>query len=420
MKKRILIAVLFLTNATVRAGVHVSPLFSNHMVLQRDMPAPVWGTAAAGEKVVVKFRDQTKTADADAAGKWMVKLDPLKTGEPGVLTVAGTNTLTLEDVLVGDVWLCSGQSNMEWTLNSFKADEDIAKADFPKIRHCARGGSWSVCSSKTAGDFTAVGFYFGCRVHQETGVPIGLIHNAIGGTPIEHWMPMVALDTSPFLKELELKKMIEYRERLTKGLPEIEAWIKTAGSATGAGVEFPAQPKIPDLPKNLNYSMLFTPHTLPLIPFAVKGMIWYQGENNNGDDDYDHKMKAFATGIRKSWGQGEFPIYFVQLPNIGGANGNPEGGDGWSKFRAQQARCATIPNGGMVVTIDVGDAGNIHPANKLDVGHRLAQWALAKDYGKKELIPCGPVYKAMKVEGNKVRLTFDFVGKGLMVGAKSG
>lgn len=343
----------------------VNGLFTDHMVLQRDMPVPVWGTAKPGTKVTVTFGQQEKTAETGKDGKWLVRLDALKApAEPAQLTVktlTGDKPVIIADVLVGDVWFCSGQSNMEWVMKQFKTEEDVAKADFPKIRHCNRGSGWTVCSPTTAGDFTATGFYFARRIHRETGVPIGLLNNAIGGTAIEPWIPLEGT--------------------------------------------------------------LFTPHTLPLIPFAIKGMIWYQGEANGPEGGlYAEKMNALFTGLRKAWNQGDFPVYFVQLPNFSGQPNDIDLGDeNFSGTRLAQFKALkSIPNTGMAVTIDTSDTGDLHPNNKRDVGERLAQWALAKDYGRKDLICSGPLYKGMKIEGSKIRIMFDSIGKGLIIGKKHG
>ncbi|MEI7902130.1 MAG: sialate O-acetylesterase [bacterium] len=360
-------------SALAQDNLAVNRLFSDHTVLQRDRPVPVWGTAKPGTKVAVKFGRQEKTVDTDKDGRWHVRLDALKaSAEPAELTVksaTGDKPVIIADVLVGDVWFCSGQSNMEWEMKRFKTEEDVAKAEYPAIRHNRGGNGWTVCSPKTAGDFTATGFYFARRIHRETHVPIGLLNNAIGGTAIEPWIP-----------------------------PE---------------------------------GKLFTSHTLPLIPFAIKGMIWYQGESNGPEGGlYTHKMNALFTGLRKVWDQGDpstgsgrdFPVYFVQLPNFSGQpNDLGAGEEAWAGLRLTQFKALkSIPNTGMAVTIDTSDNGDIHPNNKRDTGDRLAQWALVRDYGRKDLICSGPLYKGMKIEGAKVRILFDYVGKGLIIGKKHG
>ncbi len=239
----------------------VNGLFSDHMVLQRDMPVPVWGTAKPGTKVTVTFGQQEKTAETGKDGKWLVRLDALKaSAEPAQLTVkslTGDKPVTIADVLVGDVWFCSGQSNMEWGMKQFKTEEDVAKADFPKIRHSHGGSGWTVCSPTTAGDFTATGFYFARRIHRETGVPIGLLNNAIGGTAIEPWISPEGFNASPVLKKIEVKKLIEYRQRLADTLPVLDAWLKTAQAMVDSGKEFPAQPTLPVPQRDVGYGSSF-------------------------------------------------------------------------------------------------------------------------------------------------------------------
>jgi len=405
----------------------VNRLFSDHTVLQRDMPVPVWGTAKPGAKITVKFGQQEKTTETGKDGKWLVRLDVLKaSAEPAQLTVkslTGDKPVIVSDVLVGDVWLCSGQSNMEWVMKQFKTEEDVAKADFPKIRHCNRAHGWTVCSPTTAADFTATGFYFARRIHRETGVPIGLLNNAIGGTCIEPWISPEGFNASPVLKKIEVDKLMEYRQRLADTLPVMDAWIKTAQAMVGSGKEFPAQPTLPVPQRDVGYGTLFTPHTLPLIPFAIKGMIWYQGEANGPEGGlYADKMDALFTGLRKAWNQGDFPVYFVQLPNFAGQpNGIELGDENFSGTRLAQFKALkSIPNTGMAVTIDTSDNGDLHPNNKRDAGDRLAQWALAKDYGRKDLICSGPLYKGMKIEGSRIRIMFDSIGNGLIIGKKHG
>ena len=232
----------------------VNRLFSDHTVLQRDMPVPVWGTAKPGATIKVKFGQQEKTTETGKDGKWLVRLDALKaSAEPAELTVkslTGDKPVTITDVLVGDVWFCSGQSNMEWEMKRFKTEADVAKAEYPAIRHCRGGNGWTVCSPKTAGDFTATGFYFARRIHRETHVPIGLLNNAIGGSPIEPWIPLAGFNASPVLKKIELGKVIEYRQRLADTLPVLEAWLKTAQTMIDSGKEFPSQPTLPAPPRD--------------------------------------------------------------------------------------------------------------------------------------------------------------------------
>jgi sialate O-acetylesterase len=422
----VILAALSVSAGQTRAEVKVAPVFGNHMVLQQGVEVPIWGTASPGEKVTVRFRGQEVQATAGADGKWQVKLAAMKAtprqeGTP--LEVAGEKKpVTFRDVLVGEVWLCSGQSNMQWGLGGSDAADDIKAADLPAIRHRA-GGGWTVCSPKTAAGFTGVGFYFARKVHKETGLPVGLLNNAIGGTRVEPWMAPGSYEKVAELRPMldqEAAAVVGWNKRVAGMLDKFEEWVKAARKAAADGKPLPRPPALPPYPTS-QFSSLYRPFTAPLRPYAIRGMLWYQGESNGGEGDvYFHKMKALIGGLRKAWGQGDFPLYVVQLPQIGGASDDPAGGEGWPPTRQAQTKCLTIPRTGVAVTIDVGDPADIHPRNKKDVGERLALWALAKDYGKKGLVHSGPLYKGMKVEGDKIRLSFDHVGGGLMVGVKDG
>jgi sialate O-acetylesterase len=392
--------------ATARADVSVTNLFTDHMVLQRDIPCPVWGTADVGEKVTVKLGASEATATAGADGKWSVKLPAMKMNAAAQdLVISGKNTVTIKDVLVGDVWVCSGQSNMEWTLNGSNGAEDIAAANLSNIRrikfnHVSLNkpttnvpNKWEACSPQSAGNFTAVGFYFARRVQKETGVPIGLLDDNWGGTRIEPWVPLAGFEAVPELSAITEK--VKARDAAATGDP----------APIGHGE-----------PVALYNGMI-----APVVPFGIKGALWYQGESNGGEgDEYFHKMRALVGGWRKVWGQGEFPFYFVQLANFQKDANTPEGGDGWARVRAAQTKSLTIPKTGMAVIIDIGEANDIHPKNKFDVGERLAQWALHHDYGKKDVVPSGPIFKSAKVEGDKIRVSFDYSANGLIVGKKDG
>ncbi len=418
--------ILLVSGQQAWADLQVAPVFGSHMVLQQGLEVPVWGMADPGDKITVKFQDKESTTTADDRGRWLVKLPKMEAApkQKGTeLVVAGQKkTVTFTDVLLGEVWLCSGQSNMQWNMGQSDAEDDIKSADLPDIRHRGNGGSWTVCSPKSVSGFTAVGFYFARKVHKETGLPIGLLDNAIGGTAIEPW-----LAPGSYEKVAELRPMLDaeearigqYNKQIALHLDKVEDWVKTTRQALAAKKNAPPPPLLPLYPV-APFSHLYRGFTEPLRPYAVRGMLWYQGESNGHEGDiYFHKMKALIDGQRKVWGQ-DFSVYVVQLPQIGGPSTNPEGGDGWARLRVAQSKCSTIPNTGVAVTIDVGDPNDIHPRNKKDVGERLALWALAKDYGKKGLVYSGPTYKGMKVAGDKARLSFDHVGGGLIVGKKEG
>jgi sialate O-acetylesterase len=435
---------------SARADVRLSNLFGDSMVLQRDLPVAVWGQADAGEKITVSFAGARAEAVADAAGNWSLKLPAFPESSDGrELTVAGKNTITIRNVAVGDVWVCSGQSNMEWGLGGCNARDDVAAADCPKLRrikldHRALGcpdrgvpGRWEVCTPQSAPGFTAVGFYFARRIQKETGVPIGLIDDNWGGTRIEPWIPPAGFEQEPTLVGMleDLKKRDQdYRSNLGKGLDEMTKWIAdTRAALAKPDAVISEPPRMPGNPLNDAGSptTLYNGMIHPIMGYGIKGAIWYQGESNGGEgDEYFVKMRALIGGWRKLWAQppspgsgaqwGEFPFYFVQLANFQRPNDNPAGGDGWARIRMAQLKALQIPKTGMAVAIDLADAGNpddIHPKNKFDVGERLALWALKSEYGK-PVVASGPLYKGIKVEGSKIRVSFDYVGGGLMAGSK--
>ena len=372
MKKRaswyiVVVYLLVASSSVPQAGAAVTlpKVIGSHMVLQRDRPLPIWGWADPGEEVVVKLDEATVSTKADAQGNWKVVLPAVKAdGKVHHMTVSGKNEIKLEDILIGDVWLGSGQSNMKMGIGKCdKAEEQIAAANYPKIRLFCKppgtrpAGLWAKCSPETVksgaygnwGGFSGALYYFGQRLHKDLDVPVGLISSNKGGTSIESW---------------------------------------TA-----------SEPK-----SGKRYSGMIA----PFMPFAIRGVVWYQGEANVGDGlKYADKMKTLIEGWRQVWGY-DFPFYFVQLPP-------------WSRYKPgslpplweAQAASLNIPGTGMVVTTDLVDnIKNVHPKNKFDVGNRLALWALAKDY-KKDLVYSGPLYKSTNVKGNKIRLSFAHVGGGL-------
>ncbi|MEI6972739.1 MAG: PKD domain-containing protein, partial [bacterium] len=383
----------------------------DHAVLQRDLPVPVWGTAAPGEQVTVKVGSAEATTTADAQGKWMLRLPVMKMNTVAQeMVVTGKNTVTIKDVLIGDVWLCGGQSNMGLPLRDCDAKEDIASADLPLLRCLMTtntpnrskprsdvAGAWAVCTPGNAPNFLGTGFYFARRIMKETGVPIGLIDAQFGGTTIAAAIPPEGF--------------------------ELEPWLKQQGG-------YEAMLRQPD---HIGLSAVHLSKGKPAAPYGIKGALWYQGEWNPGDTTYYRQMRALIGGWRKVWNQPpapigsgapgyDFPVYFVQLPSdfvVGDLFGDPDGEDGGYEItRMELFKSLQITNTGMAVTIDVG--GGIHPGNKFDVGERLALWALRDLYGKKDLVVSGPLYRELKIEGNKIRLKFDHVGSGLMVGSKKG
>ena len=406
-------AVIVATASLSSADVKLPTILGSHMVLQQGMAVPVWGWADAGEKVTVTFAGQTKTATADGQGNWQVKLDALKASDKGAaLTIQGKNKIELTDVLVGEVWICSGQSNMEWPVTrALNPKEEIAAANHPTIRlYNVQGhpksylpraeckGQWAVCSPQSVKGFSAVGYYFGRRLSKELKVPIGLVGSNWGGTRIEPWTSPDGLASVPQLKDIAAKA-----EKLAADQAKAEA---------DGDKKFKVNHREP--------TAIYNAMIHPLVPFAMRGGVWYQGESNGGEGiTYHYKKMALINGWRKLFNP-DLAFYWVQLADFKKSNDKPEGGDGWAKIREAQRKSLEIPNTGMAVIHDIGNAKDIHPKNKQDVGWRLAQWALHQNYGRKDLVPAGPLYKSMKVDGNKIRLQFDHVGGGLMVGKKNG
>jgi sialate O-acetylesterase len=446
MNKLLVVSLLAFAPLSAHADVVLNAVFTDHMILQRDMPVPVYGTAEPGEKVTVAFAGKEKSVVADKDGNWSVKLDAMKVSTtPAVMTVSGKNKLTLNDILMGDIWICSGQSNMEWVLGACNRPDDLAQANVPMIRLYQMRGTaaptprnefnclpWTPCTPESVKNFPAVGYYFGRKVLQETGVPIGLIRSALGGTAIEPWTPYAELAMVPELakeKEILDQQIKTYVDTLAALPLKATSYVSEARKALSSNTQLPEPPVLPVYPISNNpkrdWNCLYNGHIHALTRFAIKGVLWYQGEGNTTNaETYFAKKRALIGGWRRAWDQGDFPFYFVQLANYG----NPDtiaGADdgGWAKLRMAQLKSLAITNTGMAVAIELADIGNphdVHAKNKKDVGERLALWALAKDYGKKNLVYSGPLFKDMKVEGAKIRIAFDSVGSGLTVATKKG
>lgn len=442
MKKILITTLAMLMCASARADVRLPKIFTDNMMLQRDHAIRVWGWANPGEAVTVTLAGKNATSKTGENGQWSVELPAMKQGENLELTVTGKNAIVLKNLIVGDIWVCSGQSNMEMTLGGCLNDaEDIKAADFPKIRrikfnHVVSGSeekdapaatAWQLCTPQTAGGFTAAGFYFAREILAKTGVPIGILDDNWGGTQIEPWVAPAGMQLVPELQGAVMVRnnaLAAYTAQLPKHLDEMERWIASTRTALAKGADMPAAPAVLNHPGGNPWCGMYNAMIHPLTRFPIKGVLWYQGESNgNEGESYYDKMRALVGGWRKVWNQGDFPFYFVQLANYQNPTDIPAGGDGWAKLREAQTKALSIPNTGMAVIIDtvpLNEAANIHPRNKFDVGLRLAQWALSRDYGMKDLVVSGPIFKAMKVEGSKVHLSFDHTGSGLMIGTKEG
>ena len=430
---------LCLIQPFVHAEVTLPRVIGSNMVLQRDMQVPIWGWASRGEEITITLSAEaegvepvaTTTVIADAEGNWQIKLPAIAAGGPYTLRVKGSNTLELTNVLFGEVWVCSGQSNMQWAVSASKDSEaEIAAAMYPKIRlfyvpRVASGllqrdiaADWHETTPETVANFSAVAYYFGRKLYKNLNVPIGLINTSWGGTRIEPWTPPAGFDSVPALeaisKEIQAAHA-NYRAQLSEKMKDIETWIAKTRKAleTGAALTEMPENRHP-LRHQQRPTALYNGMVHPIVPYAMRGALWYQGESNLRDGMlYHEKMKALIHGWREVWGQGNFPFYFVQLApfNYGGRNANP-----FFLPQIWEAQAATLalPNTGMAVTTDIGNLRDIHPQNKQDVGRRLALWALAKTYGGDDVTHSGPLYKSMVVEGNTIRLSFEATGSGLM------
>jgi sialate O-acetylesterase len=577
MKKGYSLPLVLLFFCSASANVHLPKIFSDNMVLQRNQSIPVWGWADAKEKITVQFNKQTKTISTGKDGKWLLKLDPETEGGPYQLIIKGKNNITIADVLVGEVWVCSGQSNMEMPIAGWgkikNYQEEIAAADYPQIRQFlvtkavsakpkddVPGGDWKPCSPATAGDFTAVGYFFARELYKKLHIPIGLINTSWGGTMVETWISRGAFENSDEFKSMIAGMPATDLELLTKqktatlqkniealqgtfvnhenaehwkdenfddshwpkmklpgvwegqkmGLEDLDGlvWFRKtiivddvdAGKSAiielgkiddsddtyvngtrvggmknkyndnrsyniGAGIlktgknviavrvedtgggggifgdvsdmklsignktqpldgdwQFRIEMAVTggnNASPNSMPTLLYNAMLSPLIPYGIKGAIWYQGETNAGRAfQYRKSFPLMITDWRKHWGEGDFPFYFVQLASFNAGNGTSEHGSTWAELREAQSLTLSLPNTGMAVTTDIGEAADIHPKNKQDVGKRLAAVALANVYAHVQEYS-GPVYQSMKIDGNKIILSFSHAG-GLMAKDKYG
>jgi sialate O-acetylesterase len=409
-----------------RADVKLPGLFSDNMVLQQGVRAPVWGWADEGEPVTVTFRGGKVSATAHN-GKWAVKLPGLKAGGPDTLSVEGKNRIELKNVVVGEIWICSGQSNMEWPLNkSFESEKDIAGAANPNLRLFTVPklkanepvndvkSNWQESNPETVKSFSAVAYYFGRDLQKARGVPIGLIHTSWGGSPAEVWVREAVLAANPDYKRDLLDP---YPAQEKKFQEELAKWEKEAEELKKEG----KQPTRGRPWASWKPSELYNGMIAPLIPYAIKGAIWYQGESNAGRaHQYRTLFPDMIKNWRNDWGQGDFAFLAVQLaPWDKNKKRPPEeitalpGESDWAELReAQVLATKVLPKVGLTVITDVGDKDDIHPAKKEPVGARLALVARSVAYGEK-IVAHGPVFKGMKVKGDKAILTFDHVGGGL-------
>ncbi|MCP2028189.1 sialate O-acetylesterase [Flavobacterium sp. HSC-32F16] len=561
MKKHFL-SILLIFSVFVNANVTMPLLFSDGMVLQRNKKIPIWGFADANEKIEVHFNKQIQKTTTDKNGKWTLNLNPEKAGGPFELIIIGKNKITIKNVLVGEVWICSGQSNMEFQVfKTMNASEEIKNSDYPMIRHFGtaqdlsgkpkddlKAGKWETANKETVGNFTAVGYYFARKLYSELKIPIGIINTSWGGTNVETWTSREAFQNSPDFKAMiadvpvvDMDAVFEnYKKSILENLKKVQGfdvsmenenqfkelnfqdknwqeikvpslwenqqlgnidgivWMRktivlTAEQAKKEavlhlakvddedktyinGVEIgtnnlwdklrvykipanvlkegtnviavritdysggggiygdPADLKIDFKDSNLpleglwkfnvvkvrievspnSYpSLLYNAMVNPLVPYAFQGVLWYQGEANVWrSKEYKKSFPLLIQDWRNKFKQGDFPFYFVQLSTFDEFGGNSQKGSRWAELREAQAETLKVPNTGMAVTTDIGNAKDIHPTNKQDIGLRLAAIAMNTIYGKKQ-VHSGPAYKSKEIKGNQIILTFDNIGSGL-------
>ncbi len=447
------------------AEVSLNPLFTDHMVLQRDKPVPVWGTAAPGEEVTVEFADQSVKATADAKGVWQAELAPLTaSAESRDLVVAGSNTITLQDVVVGDVWLASGQSNMDAPMDSGNAKQELASADDPLLRFFVVKknvaadpldtieGRWQKSDPESARRCSAVAWFFAREIRRTQAVPVGIIQAAWGGTPIKTWMSLASLEEEPAMTSI----VAEYRnaraaheavkdtpERQQEYYRDMEDWennvepaykaarkahAEAAAQAKAAGeqppprpeperpepvmpdpIALPARTKRPSVPTIVHNAMI-----APLAPYGLRGILWYQGEADiSRAADYRQLFPRLIESWRADFAQPGVPFLFVQLPAYG-RDKAVVADSGIADLRAAQAAALTLPATGLAVTLDIGEAGDAHPRNKIHVGKRLALVAREQVYDE-DVVSSGPVYRSHEIKDGAVHVKFDHTGGGLVV-----
>jgi sialate O-acetylesterase len=424
------VALVFPSAVGLRADVRLPAIFSDHLVLQAGVTVPVWGWAEPGEAVTVAVAGQTKNTRAGTDGKWRVDLAKLTaSAAPTTLTVQGRNTLTIQDVLVGEVWLGSGQSNMAMTVaRSNDPEREAAAANRPQIRMFKEEsgpasppqpegkGRWVVCAPDTVGAFSATLYFFGREIHAALGVPVGLINSSVGGTPIENWIAPEVQRAAPELREFFAPpaKVVtpEAAEAAKKKYEQdLAKWQEEAKQARANKQKARKRPQDPATvaARRGEVGKLFTAKIAPLIPYAIRGALWYQGEANSMPDKarfYEAQLRLLVTDWRARWGY-EFPFAWAQLPNFGGP------GRDWPTVREAMLNTLALPRTGMGINIDIGDEKDIHPKNKQEVGRRLSLWALGTVYGRNVPATSGPLPAGHEVRGGEIILKFTHTDAGL-------
>jgi len=423
-----------------QAEVKLPGIFGDHMVLQQDATLPVWGTADPKEEIrITLFSTERAVASlvaADENGKWATRLAPLDPNTTYTLKVVGKdNEVVIKDVLVGEVWLCSGQSNMAWTVSRSKDYEaEQAAAKLPQIRMFTTArvaaetpqencpGEWVICSPETVGNFSATGYFFGRELHKQLKTPVGLINSSWGGTPVQAWTAIEDQREHDELDELlagwdQQIKNYDPAQAEAKNKAALERWQAAVEKAKAAGKPNPRRPRPIADPRLSSHrpANLYNGMIAPIKPFAIRGAIWYQGESNAGrypSHLYGLQLKTMILNWRRDWANDKMPFLWVQLPNFKTPQSEPVETDGWVIVQEQMLKTLAVPDTGMAITIDVGEANDIHPKNKQDVGKRLALWALGTPY-QKEIVYSGPIYESMEKKNGAIVITFEHVGRGL-------
>lgn len=418
------------------AEIRLPHFFGDHMVVQQEMPIKVWGWSNPNERITVEFGNTKAESLADGAGQWSIKLPAMKASkQPKLMRITGNQSptpLELKDILIGEVWLCSGQSNMEWSVEaSANAKEEIANANHPLIRHIKvprlasalplsdiGNTQWEVCSPKTAAAFTATGYYAARTLAKELDVPVGLINSSWGGTRVEPWTATGGLEQVPALKDLYQLTMQrspgtpQHVQRMKQHVEAINDWSAKATEKIGKAELTPASPGFPNELRPLSGSSdptaLYNGMIHPLVGIPIRGALWYQGESNRSDGmSYFEKKKALIQGWRQLWGQGDFPFLFVQIAPFQYNNESPEV---LAEFWEAQSATLSVPNTGMVVINDIATLNDIHPPNKQDVGKRLANLALKDVYGRENLDAHSPVFESLEILPGKLKVNFKSAG----------
>lgn len=422
----------FLVAASAQAAVKPAVIFSDHMVLQSDTDVPVWGWADAGEAVTVSIGAQKRSTTAGPDGKWMVRLGSLDRGGPQEMTISGKNTIKISDVLVGEVWLGSGQSNMEFTVSKdlikyptmakrfsgvINEEAEIAAANYPQIRMFTAKmktskdvlddveGEWKVCSPETVPGFSAIGYFFSRDLQKSINKPVGFINSSYGASCAQAWISKDVLEAdpkfAPVLATLNTAAA-SYEDALARAATQPAATQPEAAGARRGGARGRGGPRNPFTDQHMPY-VLYNAMLKGVQPYAIKGVLWYQGESitTGGTAMYTELMDTLILSWRKQWNR-DLPFYFVQLASLDNNSNRPE-------VREAQAKSLRVPNTAMAVTLDIGDKSDVHPHNKQDLGARLARMARAREYGEK-IEYLGPMYDSMAAEGNSVRVKFTHAG----------